>query len=74
MGRRGIRTQRTPEALEGLPDEIRKQKTELGPPAPKGCVEYRIHSAAGAPVVVLPESVRPVGRVEARWPRSTSWS
>ena len=36
MGRRGIRAQRTPEAVEGLPDEIRKQKTELGPTAPKG--------------------------------------
>lgn len=35
MGRRGIRAQRTPEAVEGLPDEIRKQKTELGPTAPK---------------------------------------
>ena len=44
-----------------------------GPPA-KGCVEYRIHSAAGGAVAVLPESVRPVVRVEARWPRSTSWS
>ena len=36
MGRRGIGAQRTPEALEGLSDEIRKQKTEPGPPAPKG--------------------------------------
>ena len=90
-----IRAQRTPEALEGLPDEIRKQKTRAGAaggrratvpranrrspaggtgPAAKGCVECRIQSAAGGPVAVLPESVRPVGRVEARWPRSTSWS
>ena len=31
-----VRAQRTPEALKELSDEIRKQKTEPGPPAPKG--------------------------------------
>ena len=92
---RCIRAQRTPEAVEGLPDEIRKQKTELGPPAAEGrrCQELtddRRRVAPGRPpraasntastarrarpVAVLPESVRPVGRVEARWPRSTLWS
>jgi hypothetical protein len=38
MGRRNIRAQRTPEALKGLSDEIRKQKTQLGPPARKAAV------------------------------------
>jgi hypothetical protein len=51
----------------------RSPASGTGPPA-KGCVEYRIHSAAGGAVAVLPESVRPVVRVEARWPHSTSWS
>ena len=36
MGRRGIRQPRMPEALKGLSDGTRKQKTKLGPPAPKG--------------------------------------
>ena len=50
-----------------------KAPRQMGRP-PSGCVACRIHSAAGRPGAVLPESVRGVGRVEARWPRSTSWS
>jgi hypothetical protein len=41
---------------------------------PSGCVECRIQSAAGGPSPCCRKSVRPVGRVKARWPRSTSWS
>jgi hypothetical protein len=58
------------DAPERTSDKTRRQ---MGRP-PSGCVESRIHSAAGGPVAALPESVRRVGRVEARWPRSTSWS
>jgi DNA polymerase III gamma/tau subunit len=36
MGRRRHSRPATPEALKELSDEIRKQKTKLGPPAPKG--------------------------------------
>jgi hypothetical protein len=34
LGARRAAPPRTPEELKGLSDEIRKQKTQLGPPAP----------------------------------------
>ena len=66
-----VRAQRTPEALKELSDEIRKQKTEPGAAGAEG---RRCQGLTDDRRRVAPESVRSVGRVEARWPRSTSWS
>jgi hypothetical protein len=60
--------------LQDAPEHTNdKARRQMGRP-PSGCVECRIQSAAGGPIAVLPESVRPVVRVKPRWHRSTSWS
>ena len=67
LGAAGAEGRRCQELTDG------RRRVAPGRP-PSGCVERRIQSAAGGPVAVLPESVRPVGRVKARRPRSTAWS
>ena len=74
MRRPGIRAQRTPEALEGSRTRSASRRQNWGRRRRRAASNTASTARRARPVAVLPESVRPVGRVEARWPRSTLWS
>ena len=72
--RPGIRAQRTHNALEDSRTNPQADDPSRAAGAEGDGANPNRRSSAGGPVALLPESVRRIGRVEARSPRSTSWS
>ena len=65
-----VRAQRTPEALK----EVGRDPQAEDRAGAAGAEGRRCQELTDDRRRVAPESVRPVGRIEARWARSTSWS